>query len=67
MSVSFISLLPHILQIQHTILHAKYIYLTRFFDKPVPNNIKINIRACLKKLDGLKIIGDSWNLTYFGA
>ena len=33
---SFISLLPHILQFQHTILRVEYIYLTEFYSQTVP-------------------------------
>ena len=53
---SFISLLPHILWIQHTILRVKYIHLTHFFPKPSNEN--------LLKLNILKIFGNSRNLTY---
>ena len=34
---SFISLLPHILQIQHTILGVKYVHSTEFYSKLYQN------------------------------
>ena len=41
---SFISLLPHTLRIQHTILRVKYINSTDSF---TPNYIKINMQTFL--------------------